>query len=251
MSKKNKFLFFSLLLTLFLTLAPVLNSYGVYLIIAFSLLSLLVSLICLWWPLQGLQFITLLTLPTLFGLGMISLLFSFPNFSFYFRLVFYAIFFVFFYSLLLALNVFNIASERPIPLLRAAYTVSFIITIFSSLPLFTILYKSYAGLTLEVLFVFLISFLLSFQSLWTVFLPQGNDASALRSSLLVSFLMGETALVFSFFPLESFFRSLTLATLFYIFLGFAHQHLQRRLTAKSVVEYGLVGLTIVLLVLLY
>lgn len=251
MSKKTRFLLTALLLTFFLTLVPVAQSYSNYAVFAFAILGLVFTLGMLWFDLKGLEFITLLTLPTIFCLSMAAILVNFPNFSIFFKIIFYAVFFIFYYSLLLSLNVFNVVHEKTIPLLRAAYTVSFLITVFSSLPIFTTIYKVFLGLTWELGLVFLISFLLSFQSLWTVFLPIRNDRTVLKSSLALSLLVTETALVFSFYPLESFFRSLTLAAFFYIYLGFAHQYLRKSLNIKSLVEYGLVGLFIVSLVVLY
>lgn len=251
MSKKTRFLLASLFLTFFLTLLPVGQNYSSYAVFAFALLGLVITLIMLWFDLKGLEFITLLTLPTLFCLSMAALLINFPNFSVFFKIIFYAVFFIFYYSLLLSLNVFNVVREKMIPLLRAAYTVSFLITVFSSLPIFTMVYKVFLSLTWELGLVFLVCFLLDFQSLWTVFLPTRNDRTVLKSSLALSLLMTETALVFSFFPLESFFRSLTLATFFYIYLSFTHQYLRKSLNIKSLVEYGLVGSFIVGLVVLY
>lgn len=252
MSKRNKFLTFSLLLTLLLTLIPSFpKNYSVLVITGFVLISALFSVICLWDYLSGIEYITLLTLPIVFSLGMGSIILQFPNFSSFFKIIFYGIYFVLNYILLLSLNIFNIAGEKPIPLLRAAYTSSFLITTFAAFPIFTLIYKGALGIIIEIIMVFGLSLFLSFQSLWSAFLPKNNVRASLKTTLIVSSLMTQTALVFSFYPMESFFRSLLLSTFFYIYLGFSHQYLKRTLNYKSIFEYAFVGLVIVSLVFLY
>lgn len=220
-------------------------------IMFFVLLSGLFAVFGLWEYLSGIEYITLLTLPILFSLGMGSVVLLFPNFSGYFKTVLYGVYFLTTYTLLLSLNIFNVASEKPIPLLRAAYTSSFLITTFTAFPILTLMYKGTLGITVETILVFILTLLLSFQSLWSVFLPKNVAGPSLKTALLVSLLMAQTALVFSFFPMESFFRSLLLSTFFYIYLGFSHQYLKKTINAKSVFEYAFVGLVIVALVFLY
>ena len=252
MSKRNKFLIFSLLLTFFLTLIPLVpRSYYPFAVLGFVLVSVLFTVACLWDYLSGIEYITLLTLPTVFSLGMGSIILQFPNFSSFFKTIFYGVYFILYYILLLSLNIFNVAGEKPIPLLRAAYTSSFLVTTFTAFPIFTLIYKWSTGIVFETLLVFVFSLLLSFQSLWSAFLPKNNAIPAFRTSLIVSIIMVQTALVFSFYPMESFFRSLLLSTFFYIYLGFSHQYLKRTLNSKSVFEYAFVGLVIVALVFLY
>lgn len=252
MSKRNKFLILSLILTLFLTRLPSLpRSYSGLGLIVFVFLSGLFAVFSLWEYLSGIEYVTLLTLPILFALGMGSVVLLFPNFSGYFKTAIYGVYFLTNYTLLLSLNIFNVASEKPIPLLRAAYTSSFLITTFTAFPILTLMYKWSLGITVEIIVVFILTFLLSFQSLWSVFLPKNIVGTSFRASLFMSWLMAETALVFSFFPMESFFRSLLLSTFFYIYLGFSHQYLKKALNVKSVFEYVFVGLVIVVLVFLY
>lgn len=252
MSKRNRFLIFSLLLTLFLILLPWFPArFSSVTLAVFTFLAGLFAVLCLWDFLSGIEYITLLTLPVLFSLGMGSVILLFPNFSGFFKTALYGVYFLVYYLLLLSLNIFNVAGEKPIPLLRAAYTSSFLITTFTAFPIFTLLYKGSVGILLELPLVFILTFLLCFQSLWSAFLPKNNTDLSAKVSLIVSAVMTQTALVFSFFPMESFFRSLLLSTFFYIYLGFTHQYLKKTLGVKSVFEYGLVGLVIVALVFLY
>lgn len=239
-------------MTLFLIVLPWLPArFSLISLAVFTFLAGLFAVLCLWDFLSGIEYVTLLTLPVMFSLGMGSIILLFPNFSGIFRTVLYGVYFLMYYLLLLSLNIFNVAGEKPIPLLRAAYTSSFLITTFTAFPVFTLLYKGSAGILFELLTVFIFTFLLCFQSLWSAFLPKNIIGLPAKVSLIVSLTVTQTALVFSFFPMESFFRSLLLSTFFYIYLGFTHQYLKKTLAAKSVFEYGLVGLIIVALVFLY
>lgn len=252
MSKRNKFLALSLILTVFMTLIPFIpRVYSGLGIAGFVFLSGLFAVLALWEYLSGIEYITLLTLPVFFSLGMGSLVLLFPNFSWYFKTIIYGVYFLTTYTLLLSLNIFNVASEKPIPLLRAAYTSSFLITTFTAFPILTLMYKGTLGIITETLLVLILTLLLGFQSLWSVFLPKSAVGISLRTALLVSLLMAQTSFVFSFFPMESFFRSLLLSTFFYIYLGFSHQYLKKTINPKSVFEYAFVGLVIVALVFLY
>jgi hypothetical protein len=201
--------------------------------------------------LSGIEYLTLLTLPVLFSLGMGSIVLFFPNFSGYFKTLLYGVYFLTNYILLLSLNIFNVAYEKPIPLLRAAYTSSFLITTISAFPTLTLIYKGVFGVVIESALIFILFFLLTVQSVWSAFLPKNVVGTSITVSFLVAYLMTQTALVFSLFPMESFFRSLLLSTFFYIYLGFSHQYLKKTINTKSIFEYAFVGLVIVALVLLY
>lgn len=252
MSKRDRLFLFSLLLTFFLTLIPIFYArFGYLVVIVFALVALVFAAVCLWDYLSGIEYLTLLTPPTALALGMGATLIQFPNLSLVFRLIYYAAFFLVFYICLLSLNIFNVAAEKTLPLLRAAYTVGFLITIFIALPLFTLIYKSDFDLPGQILAIALAALSLSFASLWSLYLPQNKPASAAKAAVMVSLLLVETAFVFSLFPMESFFRSLLLATFFYIYLGFAHQHLRKTLTSRSLLEYLLVGTVIILIVFVY
>lgn len=252
MSRRTIILIFSIFLTIYLAAIPLFpKDLSQIFVSLFVLASAVFTWICLWDDLRGIEYLTLLALPILFSLGMGSIILQFPNFSRFFTTIFLAVYFLVFYVLLLSLNIFNVASEKTIPLLRAAYTTSFLVTTFTIFPIFTLIYKLRLNLFWESLLVLIVVALLSFQSLWTVFLPKNVIKTSLTTSLIISFLMVQTSLVFSFFPLESFFRSLLLSTFFYIYLGFTHQFLRKTLKIKTIIEYTVVGLIIVGLVLLY
>lgn len=249
MSKKNLFWVISLLLTgglLVVTALPV--SYRVLAVVILSSLSFVLTILALRRDLAGIEFLTLTTLPTLFTLGMAGILYYFPNFSHFFRFLFSLIFSFFFYVTLLCENIFNVAGERSLPLLRASYTAAFLVTLFTVFPLYTVVFKTNPSFLMGVLLITALTFALTFQSLWTIFLPKPFDDRAFWGSVVVTLMMVEALSVFSFFPMESFFKALGLSTVYYIVLGFAHHYFRKTLKTKVYLEYFLIGFIVFLII---
>lgn len=245
MNRKTLFASISLLLTFGLIILVVLpEHFKIGFAVFLSALAGFLTLVALRENLSGIEFLTLTALPILFTLGMSGILYHFPNFSIFFRTLFWFLFSFFFYIILLSGNIFNVAAEKPIPLVRASYTASFLVTLFSIFPLYTIVFKSNLDLWLALLLVSVFTFVLTFQSLWTLFLPKPFDPAIIWGSLLVTLVMTEAALSISFLQLESFFRALALSTIYYIVLGFSHHFLKKTLNNKVFWEYILVSLLV-------
>ncbi len=121
--------------------------------ILLSVLAGVLTLLGLRENVTGIEFFTITPLPILFTLGMAGILYHFPNFSLFFKLVFWLIYSFFFYIVLLSANIFNVAAEKPIPLVRASYTVSFLVTLFTIFPLYTAVFKSNPSFVVVLLLV--------------------------------------------------------------------------------------------------
>lgn len=251
MRKKNTFAALSLLLTLGLVLlVSVPEAYKLQSSGLLAILSGFFSVFALREGLSGIEYLTLISLPVLFTFGMSSMLYYFPNFSSFFRFLFLGTYAFFFYVILLSANIFNVAVEKPIPLLRASYTAWFLVTIFAVFPLYTLVYKSDLNLLFSLLLIASITFLLTFQSLWTVFLPKKFEFVTLYGSLLVTLILAEVSLTLSFFPMESFFRALGLSTAYYIVLGFTHHYFRKSLTKRIYLEYFILFALVSLIIIL-
>lgn len=248
MSKKLQFLLLSLLLSagflLEVNLPPAAQPPFVLL---WSFLAYLGATVVLRYDLAGIEFLTLLTLPSFFTLAIGAILAFFPSFSVTFRLLILGLYAFSFYLMLLAENIFNVGRERPIPLLKAASTVSFLLTLLTAFLLFTALYKAALPVYLQWLLLFGLVFLLALQSLWTVVLGSRLEARLLWASLFLALGLGELAVVLSFLPLESFFRALALSTGFYVFLGIAFHYFKRTLKSQIFLEYAAVAVLVVLI----
>lgn len=251
-SKRGQFIIVSFLLTFGLMLLPTkVSAHQPLAIFVLSLVSLLLAFLVLRFDLKGIEFLTLLTLPVLLTLGVGAIFFFFPNFSLTFRFLLWSFFAFLFYVILLAENVFNVARGRPIPLLRAARTTSFLATLLVAFLLYTAIYKGNFNLWVQLSFVILTTFLLALQSLWTVDLPEKIGISLVSMGSLLSLGQLELALGLAFLPIESFFRALALSTGFYILLGIGLHFLRHTLTRRVMGEYVAVAgaVTIILLIL--
>lgn len=248
MSKKVQFFLIALVLgSGFLWETGLSPSSQLSFVLLWSVLAYISAAVVLRYDLAGIEFLTLLILPSFFTLAIGAILAFFPNFSLTFRTLILGLYAFSFYLMLLAENIFNVGRERPIPLLKAASTVSFLLTLLTAFLLFTALYKAAFPIFLQWFLLFLIVFLLAFQSLWTVVLGIKLETRLLWASGFLALGLLELAVVLSFLPLESFFRALALSTGFYVFLGIAFHYFKRTLGSQVFLEYAAVVALVVLI----
>ena len=105
-------------------------------------------------------------LPVMFTLAVATFYFLLPI-RWLTRLPETLIFGFLFYSLLLAQNVFNVASMRTIPLYRAASTVSFLFTLVTAFLLYNVAFALQLPFYWNGVIIALITFPLILQHLWT------------------------------------------------------------------------------------
>lgn len=210
-----------------------------------SIAAYLLSLWALWEGLNPFKAIILMILPIFFTAAVASFYFLLEV-RWLTRLPVAALFGINFYLLLLAQNVFNVASIRTIPLYRVASTASFLFTLLSA---FFILHVIYA---LKMLFVWngigvgLVSFPLILQSLWSIEMEDRLSSSVVVQSAILSLIMGEFALVLSFWPLSNIIWSLALSSTMYTLLGLTTQFLRGKGQKRVVWEYLGVGVIVFL-----
>ena len=217
-------------------------------IIGLAIASYFLSLWALSEGMTKIKALTLLILPALFTLGVASFYFLLPI-RWLTRLPVAFIFGASYYSLLLSENVFNVASERTIPLYRAASTVSFLFTLVTAFFLFNVLFTFKLSFYSNALFSFIISLPLIVQMLWSVEMEK-ITTQVLIYSFIISLLIGELSLVFSFWPITPTLWSLNLSTLLYILMGLVTNALNLKLTKRLVFEYLGVGGLVFLFTLL-
>lgn len=245
MSKRLTLIVASLLLTVGLALMGLVpRQQQILSLWLYGALAYVVSAFALRWNLSGIRFLTLLSLPTLTALGMGFTQFFFPNLTWLFKSALWFFAFLLFYAVYLAENIFSVSLEKPIPLYRAARTLSFLATIVVCFLLFTAAYKMNLPVWGQVSFVVILSSILGFQAMWAAELKTGFDRRILFASLLLGLGVGEAAIGLSFFPLKSFFRSVVLSTAVYIGLGIGQQYFRHSLTRRSVLEYGVTALVV-------
>jgi hypothetical protein len=154
------------------------------------------------------------------------------------------------YALLLTENIYNVAADRTIALLRAAHSVGFLLTLATYFLLVQTVMAFRFPFYFNALFVGVISFLLVFQSLWAVVLGDSVDRRVWHLSLVLSVMLSEMAWIFSFLPTQSTLTVLFLTTGFYGTVGMAQQFLVEKLYKKTVTEFFVLCLIVFVIVLL-
>lgn len=265
MQKRTKFVLVSVLISLGLwlsNLAPV--EYRLGLTLGVSALSYVLSVWVLFDDLKGIEWLTLIVLPVMFTLG--SALFAnfLPNsvprlfgkvfevemaimLAGIFRFVYYVFFAIGLYGILLIENIFSVASIRTIQLFRAAKSVNFILTLITSLFFFTAIFSLRLPFWLISSGSFLISFVLSFPTFWSVDLKNNYMSEVGKFSITVGWLVAIVACALSFWPVKPFMGGLMLTSVLYALLGVLEQRLSAKVYLESAVEYMATVLIIVVI----
>jgi hypothetical protein len=154
------------------------------------------------------------------------------------------------YSLFLSQNIFTVSGIRTIALLSGARTVSFVITILTFLFITTVIFSLNLGVLIGLLLFFLISFLLTLQSIWTYTLEKSIKKNVayvllltvaqLQIATLLWFWPNKSWLLSSFDP-PPVLISLFLTGVFYIFIGLSHLWFEKRLFRSTLWEYMWIG----------
>lgn len=212
-----------------------------------AVLAYALSLWSLWQGLNTTKAVVLLILPTLFTVAVASFYFVLPI-RWLTRLPVAVLFGLTFYLLLLAQNVFNVASLRTIPLYRAASTAIFLFTLLAAFFLYHVVFAFNLLFIWNGVVVFLISFPLILQVLWSIQMEDKIPVSVLVQSFILALVMGELALSFSFWPFSknSVMWALSLSSSMYVLVGLTTQKLRGRLNKRVVWEYLGIGAVVLL-----
>lgn len=199
-------------------------------------LAYVFSAIALRENLRGWEFITLLTLPAYYTGAVFLFYFLLPG-RWLTRLPIAALYAVGMYTILLTENIHNVAAERNIQLLRAANTVGFLLSVLTNLLLI------HTFLSLRIPFYFnvaaavIIIFPLVFQALWSMELSPEISKNVWWGSGVITAVIAQMVLIFSFWPINTTIEALFITTVFYSLVGMTQQYLVGRLFPKTTREY--------------
>ncbi len=246
LTKRQKIVITSVLLTIGLLSTQLVDFNLRFKFIAgLSVLSLVLSLWSLWEGLNLTKAAVLLILPVFFTAAVSSFYFLLPI-RWLTRLPVAFAFGLMFYLLLLAQNVFNVAAIRTIPLYRAASTASFLFTLLSAFFIFNVIYAFNLLFLWNGVVVFLICFPLVLQSFWTINMDDKVSPAIFIQSLVLSLVLAELALSFSFWPMPTTIWSLALSSSMYVLLGLTTQYLRGKVSKRVVWEYWGIGALILI-----
>lgn len=198
------------------------------------------TLISLWKGMTKTKAVLLFILPVFYVISFLGFYFLFKHVRWLTRLPAALFFGISFYWLVLSQNILNVASDRAIPLYRAASTANFIYTIFTFILLVSIIFSFNLPFYWNGLLVGVVSFPLSLQSLWAVKMEK-LDSQLVVYSFVLALILGEGAIALSFWPQAPLVNSLLINSINYIFLGILSEYLRDRLKKKVILEYAQIG----------
>lgn len=236
-SKRQQFVILTLLLTFGMVLTQLVPADLRYTMVAgLSLFTFAATALAMREDLSGIEWLTLLSLPTLFTAAVGLFYFLLPV-RWLTRLPVAALYAVGIYALLLTENIYNVAAERTIALLRAAHSVGFLITLLTYFLLVQTILAFRLPYFANTLCIGFMSFILISGSLWAVELGERLSRRVWRISIAISVILMELGWIFSFWPVATTLIALFLTTCFYSLVGMAQQYLVERLYKKTVIEF--------------
>jgi hypothetical protein len=154
------------------------------------------------------------------------------------------------YALLLTENIYNVAANRTIALLRAAHTVGFLITLVTYFLLLSTVLAFRLHAIPTMLLTGIISALLIFQILWSIDLSPTIHPKIRHLTYALVLIFIELSWVLSFWSVKSTIKALFLTTCFYSLVGMAQQYLVEKLYKKTIIEFSSVIVVVGIIVFL-
>jgi len=243
-SKRQWFVWATAILTLILVTTQVVPSDFRYVcVILLSFCAFLFSAFCLREDLKGIEWFMLLVLPTFYSASVALFYFLLP--VRWLTRVPVAVLYAFgFYALLLTENIYNVAANRTIALLRAAHSVGFLITFVVYFLLVQTVFAFRVGPLLNTCCIGFLSFILVFQSLWAMELEEKVSERLLSVTVALTAVLMQLTWTLSFWPVPRMMAALFLSSVFYSVVGMAQQYMVEKMYKKTVIEFFLVCIVI-------
>lgn len=250
LSKRQQLVVITLILTLGLVLTQLVSTDLRYVfVVLLSLLAYGLSAFGLREDLKGIEWITLLILPTFFTCAIALFYFLLPV-RWLTRVPVATLYAVGMYALLLTENIYNVAANRTIGLLRAAHSVGFLLTLVTYFLLVQTAISFRFPFYISTLVIGIVSFLLILQSLWPMELEIKLSNRLVEISIALTVALIQLSWALTFWPVKLTILSLFLTTCFYSMVGMAQQYLVERLYKKTIVEFFIVSFIVFLLMIL-
>jgi hypothetical protein len=249
MRRREKFVLSSIFLSLGLLGVQYVSLEWRYLaILIFMVVSYLVSAWALSDDLQKFEWVTILPLPALYAAAVGAFYFLLPT-NLLSRVFNVGLFGVGMYALYLTSNIYSVAKGRTIQLLHAAHAIGLLFTLLTSLLFLNTIFSHRLPFFLNAPLVGLVHFPLIFLFLWAVKLEPTLDKHIIRLAVLLTVVLMELSVIFSFLPFSVWNISLFLMTVLYMGLGILQSLLQQRLFQNTIMEYSGVAVFVSILFL--
>lgn len=248
-SKRQQFVWVTLILTIALIATQLItDTFRPDIMIALGVLTYVLSVVVLRHDLRGWEFITLLTLPAFYTAAVFDFYFLLPT-RWITRLPIAFLYALGMYAILLTENIYNVAAERTIALLRAAHTIGLLLTLVTSFFLLDTLLSLKLPFYYNMLYTAIIVFPLSFQALWSMELTPKISEKVWLGSGVTTIILVELVLIFSFWPISTTIEALFLTSAIYSLVGMTQQYLIGRLFSKTTREFLTVFVIVLLLII--
>ncbi len=198
--------------------------------------------------LKGIEWVTLLVLPTLFT-GAVAMFYFLLPVRWLTRLPVALLYGVGMYALLLTENIYNVAAGRTIALLRAAHSVGFLLTIFTYFLLVRTVLAFRFNAAINVFLIGAATFILVLSTVWSMELTQDVSRRVWRLAIAVTVFLMEIVWVFSFLPTKATLQAIVFTASFYSVVGMAQQYIVEKLYKKTMIEFFVVAAIVFILAL--
>lgn len=219
--------------------------YGAILIL--SLLAYFFSAFSLREDLKKIGWLMNLPLPALYTASVALFYFLLPEVLIS-RLVILILFGLGMYAILLIQNIFSVAAERTIQLLRAAQAVGFLMSLVTAFLFYDTIFSFKWPALINAVLVLAVSLAIMLPALWSVNLNERIERRAVNYSLALALIIAELAFFISFWPLTITAVSLFLTTGCYVLLGLSQNHFAGRLFSNTLREYLQVGVIVLIII---
>lgn len=166
------------------------------------------------------------------------------------KFIFLSLFITGYYATLLTVNIFNVAAEKGIQLLRVAHSIGFLVTVATGLLLYLVIGSFHLMSFLNMGVVAVVTFFLALQAFWSVNLEKKLDKNIIIFSAITGGVVGEVAWILSFWPVSGPVYALFLTAIFYELLGIIQYHLGEKLNKKVANEFIVVAIVVFVLTIL-
>jgi hypothetical protein len=249
-TKRTKFIISALFLSLGVSLITVFLRGKIALsLIILAVLSLILVFGTLAKELAGIRFFLLPVLPTGFIIFTVPFFFIL-NLGWLGKFLPPFVYGLTFYLIMLVLNIYNISTQRVIPLLHAAQAAGFLFTLVSVFAAYSLILL--LGLTFwqNAMLLGLVSFPFILFSLWSVGLGSQITRNVWLYASALSLILAQMAYVCAFWPVGALMAALFLASVFYALVGIVQLYLGGRLSFRLGLEYFGVGVVVLFLLIM-
>jgi len=198
---------------------------------------------------ENIEWFTLFFMPIILSVSFYLFYFLFPV-RWLTRLPFIVLYGISIYAVLLCSNIFNVGVEKSLQLYRAAFSINFFYQMVVSFLIYNTLFSFKLNFVFNAILVFLTSFLLGFQLVWSVKLDLHPKKITILLGFFVGLILGELALIGSFVPLKSTILALFLTSSYYSLSGLIYNYLDQRLFKETVREFVTVWIAVFVITVL-